>query len=111
MAVLSYQGSGFRFRAQEIFSEQPRHTPAPFYKSQFRWAEALRVFLNPERCALLLKVLSFVLQRDVAFEIVFLIVIEVAIAGSERCGREHRGRSGYGIAVLVDLHAQRQTHL
>ena len=42
---------------------------------------------------------------------VFVIVVEVAEAGGEGGCRQNGGWSGLRVAVLVDLHAEREAHL
>src|SRR6266702_1829281 len=57
-----------------------------------------------------LEVLRLCGQVEV-FILIFVFVIEVAEAGGEGCGRENGRGSGNRIALVVDLHAERQAHL
>src|SRR5580698_4124282 len=59
---------------------------------------------NPE-----LERLGFVDGLEVL--VLFVLVVERAVAGGERCGGKHGGRAGNRVAVLIDLHAKRETHL
>src|SRR5580658_4216926 len=43
--------------------------------------------------------------------VLLVFVVERAIAGGERCGGEYGSGTGNRVAVLVDLHAERETHL
>src|SRR5438552_18994157 len=68
--------------------------------------------LVPRPYSLLLEVLGIGWEFEVfVFLLVLIVVVEVAEAGGEGgCGQDG-GRSGLRIAVLVDLHAERQAHL
>src|SRR6516225_1989107 len=103
MAVLSYQGSGIR--AQGSVLSTRRHAACAMLVKSLKFlglsAQGAKRFYALSAVPCSLEVLCFVLQREVVVQIIFL-VIKGAVALCQCRGGQYAGRSGNGVAVLVD---------